>query len=49
MSTAAGLKALPTVGGTGAATGAMIVKVAIAGAALLPLLVARAPAAIELK
>src|SRR5476649_2112548 len=39
--TVAGLKALPSAGGT---TGVTTVSVAIAGAALLPLLVAREPA-----
>ena len=43
----AGLKALPSVGATPA--GALTVKVATAGAALLPLLVCKAPAASELK
>jgi hypothetical protein len=43
----AGLKALPSVGATFA--GLVTVKVATAGAALLPLLVCKAPAASELK
>ena len=41
-----GLKALPSVGATSA--GALTVKVATAGAALLPLLVTKAPMASEL-
>ena len=41
----AGLKALPIVGGTGAAVTVLTVKVATAGPALLPLLVVKAPTA----
>ena len=44
----AGLKVLPSVGAT-MITGVLTVKVATAGAALLPLLVCKAPAASELR
>jgi hypothetical protein len=44
----AGLKALPSVGGTGAFTMGLTVNVVTAGAALFPSLVCKAPAASEL-